>query len=259
VLRRAPGSLSRVEVSLPTPRRVPFAELRRGRTCGAPKSAARRAPRALCLPQEVGRPNRTRDLVPCLRGGRFPCRGRGGWPGAPKSSWFPAPARPCAAIPRRVSSAVPRWNLTCDSPRGAVRPVPMAGPCPSRAGDGCARKRCRYDDAPIRRSGPPRHRAHGAPGGRSSRRHPVKSPDDAGAEAPTPRWAIKPPRGLAQPPTVAPEPCRPPEGGRLGSAAEATVSPSRCACTHRSGPTSRPVETSRSSRLQGFAPLTSPS
>ena len=188
-----------------------------------------------------------------------PCPGEAVRGDTPKGFVRRTPVGAVLTVLRRAPLAVPRWNLTRGSPRGAVCPVPLAGPCPSRAGDGCARKRCRYDDAPIRRSGPPRHRAHGAPGCRSSRRHPVKSPDDAGAEALTPRWAIEPPRGLAQPPTVAPEPCRPPEGGRRGSAAEATVSPLRCACTHRSGPTSGPVETSRSSRLQGFAPLTSPS
>jgi len=188
-----------------------------------------------------------------------PCPGEAVRGGSPRGAVRRAPVEVVRAVLRRVPFAVPRWNLTGGSPRGAVCPVPLAGPCPSRAGDGCARKRSRCDDAPIRRSGPPRHRAHGAPGGRSSRRHPVKSPSVAGAEAPTPRRAIEPPRGLAQSPTVAPEPCRPPEGSRPGTAAEAAESPSRCACTHRGGPTSEPVETSRSSRLQGFAPLTSPS
>jgi hypothetical protein len=58
---------------------------------------------------------------------------------------------------------------------------------PLQAGDGCARKRFRCDDAPIRRSGPPRHRARGAPGCRSPRARLVKLPVGAGAEAPVPR------------------------------------------------------------------------
>jgi hypothetical protein len=59
--------------------------------------------------------------------------------------------------------------------------------------DGCARKRFRCDDAPIRRSGPPRHRAGNATGGRSHRPRCASSPCSASAEAPAPRWAIEPP------------------------------------------------------------------
>jgi hypothetical protein len=87
----------------------------------------------------------------------------------------------------------PGWNRVRGAPKNAAYTMPgtertmliktpvalpreAGSPCPFGRGDGCARKRCRCDDAPIRRSGPPRHRAHYAVGGRSSRLCRVKLP-----------------------------------------------------------------------------------
>jgi hypothetical protein len=111
-------------------------------------------------------------------------------------------ARPCPGwnwlgdAPRRAACPAPR-NRLAGAPRRAVCPAPLAGsPCPDGRGDGCARKRFQCGDAPIRRSGPPRHRAPCAPGCRSPRVCRVKLPCDAGAEAPSPRGATRPPRAL---------------------------------------------------------------
>jgi hypothetical protein len=118
---------------------------------------------------------------------------------------------------RRAPVARPRWNEAARPPKRPDDPVPVEPsarcperrrlPCPvgreslpRRAGDGCARKRFRCGDAPIRRSGPPRHRLCCAVGCRSSRRCCMKLPGNAVAEAPTLRWAIKLPPGIGSTP-----------------------------------------------------------
>jgi hypothetical protein len=120
-------------------------------------------------------------------------------------------------VPRRAPFAVPRWNGAARAPKSAVDPVPggtrravlrgaPSAPCrwpgvlPRRAGDGCARKRSRCGDAPIRRSGPPRHRAHGAGGGRSSRLCHVKSPPRCRCRSADAWRTIKPPPGAGSAP-----------------------------------------------------------
>ena len=67
-------------------------------------------------------------------------------------------------------------------------------------GDGCARKRFQCDDAPIRRSGPPRHRAHSAVGGRSSRLCHVKLLHRCQCRSADAVVAIKPPSGAGSAP-----------------------------------------------------------
>jgi hypothetical protein len=134
-------------------------------------------------PGSLPRRGRARRLP---EGCRPPCPGWSRAPVAPKSSVCRAPVKPGSRLPEGCRP--PCFGGTrLAAPRGGRPSCPWPGPCPLQAGDGCARKRSRCDDAPIRRSGPPRHRAQGAPGCRSARRHPVKPPDVAGAEAPTPR------------------------------------------------------------------------
>jgi hypothetical protein len=130
---------------------------------------------------------------------RFPVPWNG-VPGAPKSAGFPVPMRSCARC-----SEEPRLPYPGGTWRAVLRRAPLAlsrwpGVLPRRAGDGCAKKRFQCDDAPIRRSGPPRHRAHSAVGGRSSRRCHVKLPRRCGAEAPPPSWTIKPSPGAGSAP-----------------------------------------------------------
>jgi hypothetical protein len=74
------------------------------------------------------------------------------------------------------------------------------GALPRRAGDGCARKRFQCGDAPIRRSGPPRHRAHSAGGCRSSRPCHVKLPPWCRCRSADARRTIKPPPGAGSAP-----------------------------------------------------------
>jgi hypothetical protein len=130
---------------------------------------------------------------PMLRGASGSLSRRGRARGAPKSAGCRAPLRSCARCSEELRLPYPGGTK-----RAVLRRAPSAksrwpGALPRRAGDGCAKKRFQCDDAPIRRSGPPRHRAHSAVGGRSSRHCHVKPPDGSGAEAPIPKWAIKPP------------------------------------------------------------------
>ena len=89
-----------------------------------------------------------------------------------------APRGTRSLVLRRGRAALSRVGPSARSLiKSAGCPVPGGrGPCPGGRGDGCAKKRCRCDEAPIRRSGPPRHRALDAVGCRSSRRCRVKSP-----------------------------------------------------------------------------------
>jgi len=147
---------------------------------------------------------------------------------------------------------------TREAPKSSARlPVVVL---PVRAGDGCARKRSRCDDAPIRRSGPPRHRSRFRAGHQGFQplhvkppgRYPYRSTDAAagGRTSPTADMAVEAAPEQALTGVRRPQLGFPDRGRRV---------PSRCACTHRGGPTSESVEISRSSRLQGVAPLTSPS
>jgi hypothetical protein len=235
-LRRAPGSLSREANARRSEERCgPWSRVAR-------RPTLRRAPRA--APRWPG---------PCLEAGRRSRAGRraseevdlpaarGTGRRTPEEAVLPAPPRP-----------------TREAPKSSARlPVVVL---PVRAGDGCARKRSRCDDAPIRRSEPPHHRSRFRAGHRSFRplhvkppgRYPRRSTDAAagGRTSPTADMAIE-----AAPEQALTRVRRP----RLRFPDRSRRVPSRCARTHRGGPASESVEISRSSRLQGVAPLTSPS
>jgi len=213
MLRRAPvpcpGGAWRA-----VPRGAPVARLRRGRALGAPKSAGCRTPGPGLANLAVGSGRSRWGADPPKRSGSL--SRWGGGPDAPKSAEFPVPVRSCArcseerrlpcpgevvrAVLRRAPVAVPRWNQARGAPRGAVCRIPVAG-CPAAlGGDGCARKRFRCDDAPIRRSGPPRHRAHSAGGCRSAHPCHVKSPRRCRCRSANAAMAIKPPPGAGSAP-----------------------------------------------------------
>jgi hypothetical protein len=146
---------------------------------------------------------------------------------------------------------------------GRVRPEPVAKPT-GLAPEGDSQMGCgadlRYGDAPIRRSGPPRHRSAAA----SDRPKPsavvaqnrvlARVAEATQCEARSSHrqgraWARQLRRSLDG---------RPPEGGRSTPAAEAA---SRCAAprrSHRGGSGERARPSPRSGQLQGLAPLTSP-
>jgi len=208
--------------------------------CAARHSEERRVPH----PVDRGRASRhgptVENRAPCLRRGRSPCSVRS--------------RAPCLRRGRSLCSieADARCSEECRSP-------PRGRPA-RKGGDGCARKRPRCGDAPIRRSESPRHRPRFPARGRSPRhlrveppgRYPRRSADAAAGGRASP--------GTDMAPVAAPEQAltairRTP----LGFPDRGRRVPSRCARTHRGGPASELVEISRSSRLQGVAPLTSPS
>ena len=187
--RRLPDSAEAVHAGL---RRAPFA-VPRGPGFLADEAVDMAVPRwGAVPPKRSGSLSRVRGGVPRLRRGPVPCPGWGGGPGAPKRAGFPVPVRPCSRgseelrwpcpgevvrpVPRRAPLAVPRGTKLAVR-RGAPSALSRwPGVLPRRAGDGCAKKKFRCDDAPIRRSGPPRHRALGRVGGRSSHPSLVKLP-----------------------------------------------------------------------------------
>jgi len=213
VLRRAPVAV---------PRGPGLANLAVG--SGRSRWGADPPKRSGSLSRWGGGPILRRGPVPCpggvggpmLRGAPSSLSRWGGGPDAPRSAEFPVPVRSCArcseerrlpcpgevvrAVLRRAPVAVPRWNQARGAPRGAVCRIPVAG-CPAAlGGDGCARKRFRCDDAPIRRSGPPRHRAHSAGGCRSAHPCHVKSPRRCRCRSANAAMAIKPPPGAGSAP-----------------------------------------------------------
>jgi hypothetical protein len=104
-------------------------------------------------------------------------------------------------VRRSAPACRSQWNRLAGAPRGACCPVPVAGsPYPEGRGDGCARKRFQCGDAPIRRSGPPRHRALGARGCRSSRGCRVKLPCWCRCRSADAAGTIRPPKGTGSAP-----------------------------------------------------------
>jgi hypothetical protein len=83
-------------------------------------------------------------------------------------------------------------------------------------------------------------------------RYPRRSADTAAGGRASPVAGMTPEAAPEQAPTTIRRP-------KLGFPDRSRRVPSRCARTHRGGPASELVEISRSSRIQGFAPLTSPS
>jgi hypothetical protein len=176
-LRRGPGFLSRwdggrrasEEVRVPCPGGMGGV--------GAPKSSGFPVPVECAIQRPEGcQAPRSARLGP--RGSeelRLPYPD-GTPPGPPRRSGDVPDGTGCTGAPKSAADPMPGTERTMLE----KAPVALSGvagsPCPFGRGDGCARKRCRCDDAPIRRSGPPRHRAHNAVGGRSSRRCRVKSP-----------------------------------------------------------------------------------
>jgi hypothetical protein len=168
-LRRAPSSLSRWRVAPSAPR---------GAGCRPPVRRSARCSEERRLPYLGG------THPPSEEVGRCP-----GWNrarGAPKSAVCPMPGTERTMLINKRRLPCPGWPGV---------------PTLSGGGDGCARKRCRCDDAPIRRSGPPRHRAHSAVGGRSSRRCSVKLPCECRCRSADAAGGNRTPRGVGVTPT----------------------------------------------------------
>lgn len=89
--------------------------------------------------------------------------------------------------------------------RSTRHPEGNCDPEPQRERERTRKKKFRYDDAPIRRSGPPRHRAQTAVKSRSSQSLSREITSvTAGTEAPTKTRAIEPPQRPAWPQAVTP-------------------------------------------------------
>jgi hypothetical protein len=152
-LRRGPGSLSR-SAALAALRRAPSAGSIPMRRCGVRRSAP------LHHPKRRGEPNPWNGAFEPPRRSAFPVPTRRD-ARLPEGRRLPSPGGVVRSEIRRTPIVVPRWRRAPGAPKRSVCRTPMGRVClPQMGGDGCARKRFQYDDAPIRRSGPPRHRAH---------------------------------------------------------------------------------------------------
>jgi len=114
----------------------------------------------------------------------------------------------------------------------------------------------RIDDAPIRRSGPPRHPA-GAAAGRNQQL-PAVPPFFPGAEAPGMPCGQVPGESGCPRQAQRRNPRPHPRAGGEPSCSRGCRALRRAQPDHRGGLADEPVERTRSSRLQGFAPPTSP-
>jgi hypothetical protein len=213
-LRGGPGSLSRRDGGPAAPKSFGFpvpvepckrcSEERR-LPCSARPCARCSEERRLPCPGGPGACQRGRGLRPgrdggpILRRGPVPCLGET-VRGAPKSAGCRVSVELGHPSSEEGGRPGPGWNEARGAPRSAVCQVPMAGSPATQGGDGCARKRFQCDDAPIRRSGPPRHRAHGADGCRSSRHGQVKSPRRCRCRSADAAMAIEPPPGAGSAP-----------------------------------------------------------
>lgn len=225
-LRRASGSLPRASDSrCSEERRPPFAL--EAASPDPPKRVARRNPR------EPRRPTRRSEPLAAT----------------PWSGFATRPKRLASCSPRRASSIRrPRWSRPV---AGFLCPLGQVTDVRGRNSDTMKLRFAEANPHVTGRASLPRAEAPDL----STRSHSA----DTSAEALTRPQAARPSRRLAQPPRslqVVPH-SNPKAAARFTG--RSPRSPLRCARTHRGGPASGPVEISRSSRLQGFAPLTSPS
>jgi len=188
---------------------------------------------------------------------------------SPRRGSHPSKASP-RRQPYRLTTAVALLSLpSCPIPGRRRSDDLFRFPCRPRATEGVsarrseergardAGRRTQLDDAPIRRSGPPRHRARGPRTAEATLNARTGPPHLPGAEAPL-RVKTEPPPGLASP-FGPPRPshstrgrsvrCLPTEAGGL---------PWRLRRSRRSEWDAGPSSSSRRDLLQGLSPPTSP-